>query len=60
MATCIPRVDGLSTGPPVRGVTRSKRQSWSMQRELRVGTKLVGFAKLQEVGVFPLLGLILA
>ena len=30
---------------------RSKRQSWSTQRELRVGTKISGFAKLREVEV---------
>ena len=36
-----------------------KRQSWSTHRELRVDIKISDFVKLQEVGVFFLLSLIL-
>ena len=44
----------LSRFPTVRtvGSRRSKKQSRSTQRGLRVDTDLVEFQKLQEVGVF--------
>ena len=32
---------------------QSKRQSWTTQRELRIGTNILAFLKLQEVGNFP-------
>ena len=43
----------------VVGSGRSKRQSWSTQPEIHVGTKISGFHQLREVGVFLLFGLIL-
>ena len=38
---------------------RSKKESSSMQRELRIETKIRVFTKLLDVGVFLLYGLIL-
>ena len=47
----------LSRFPAIRtvGSRRSKKQSCSTRRGLRVGTDLVEFQQLQEVGIFSYL-----